>query len=177
VKIVDVNERLPIRRERTLQRREVFVREPVAARGRGGKFALPVVNALETVMDGTKDDEARKLVLERFGQRDCLCDVVVGGDRIRPLDFQVRRVSQFRLFIQADESGQRRAGCKNIPLNFLVQRPTNSSMNTLAFAVGGVVVNGTLEAVLFLSTTCLKRVKSGGLATLTGPFSSPATRP
>ena len=39
------------------------------------------------------------------------------------------------------------------------------------------MVKGTLETVLFLSTTVLKRVRSGGLATLTGPLSSPETRP
>ena len=52
----------------------------------------------------------------------------------------------------------------------------NSSMNT-GPVVSGVVVNGAAETVLFLSTTVLNRVRSGGLAVLTGPFSSPDTRP
>src|SRR3569833_3202422 len=53
---------------------------------------------------------------------------------------------------------------------------TNSSMNT-GPVVSGEVVIGAEETVLFLSTTVLKRVRSGGLAMLTGPASSPDTRP
>src|ERR1051325_5850180 len=53
---------------------------------------------------------------------------------------------------------------------------TNSSMDT-GPVVSGVVVNGAEETVLFLSTTFLNRVRSGGLAVLTGPASSPDTSP
>src|SRR6185312_1722320 len=53
---------------------------------------------------------------------------------------------------------------------------TNSSMNT-GPVVSGEVVNGAAETVLFLSTTVLNRVRSGGLAVLTGPASSPDTSP
>src|SRR5690348_2055691 len=53
---------------------------------------------------------------------------------------------------------------------------TNSSMNT-GPVVSGDVVNASEETVLFLSTTVLNRVRSGGLAVLTGPASSPDTRP
>ncbi len=50
-------------------------------------------------------------------------------------------------------------------------------MYTLASVVTGVAVKGTFETVLFLSTTCLNRVRSGGFVTLTGPFSSADTSP
>jgi len=38
-------------------------------------------------------------------------------------------------------------------------------------------VNGALEFELLASITVLNRVMSGGFAVLTGPFSSPATKP
>src|ERR1700759_803905 len=65
----------------------------------------------------------------------------------------------------------------SMPENFWSSAHTNSSMYTLASVVGGVIVNGVDVTELFASTTVLKRVMSGGLATLTGPLSSADTRP
>ena len=46
-----------------------------------------------------------------------------------------------------------------------------------AQAKEGVTVKGLPETLFFWKVTVLKRVRSGGEARLTGPFSSPATRP
>jgi hypothetical protein len=50
-------------------------------------------------------------------------------------------------------------------------------MYTLASDSGGVAVNAASDTDFFWNTTFLKRDKSGGFATLTGPLLSAATKP
>src|SRR6202035_143794 len=122
VEVVDINQRLAVGHRSGLQRLQVLVGKPVRAGGRGRKLSLPVVDSLEAVVDRAKQDGVRKLILDGFGERDGLGDVIVRANRTRSLDFKMRRIPQLRFVVQGEERRVRRI-CGEDSREFLVESP------------------------------------------------------
>jgi len=125
MEVVNVYERLAIRGGSGLDRREIFVGEPVVAGGSGTEFALPVVDAFKSIVDRTEDKHIGELVLEGLGKGDGFGDVGVRGDRTGALHFEVGGVPKFRLVVELNENGVSRGiGAEDgLAGKFLIEGP------------------------------------------------------
>src|SRR5882762_3357699 len=100
MKIIGVRQLRQTAGGRAFERRQILVGEPVVARGSGGEFAVPGIDAKEAVVNGPENSEVRELGLQSGGQTDGLGNVRIRGDATRTLDLQVRAVPQLRLIVE-----------------------------------------------------------------------------